>query len=131
MRNRMHDVNALSHFSANAHAAAGAAEDSYLKSASIRRRRPTKRIACECGIAYASGVDTTSAILQRLRARGLTQLEIARRSGIPQPRLSKWENGAVPVGADDALKLAALDRAMSEALATSDPLRGHANREAA
>jgi len=62
-------------------------------------------------------VDTTSTILQRLRARGLTQVEIAKLSGIPQPRLSRWENGSVPAGADDALKLAALDRQ----LATEQP----------
>lgn len=47
-------------------------------------------------------------IIKRLRAAGLSQTEIARRTGIPQPRISKWESGAVPVGADDGLRLAAL-----------------------
>ena len=47
-------------------------------------------------------------ILRRLRAAGLTQTEIARRTGIPQPRLSRWERGDAPDTADDALRLAAL-----------------------
>lgn len=50
----------------------------------------------------------TTDILLRLRAAGLSQTEISKRTGIPQPRLSRWENGASPAGADDALKLAAL-----------------------
>jgi transcriptional regulator with XRE-family HTH domain len=52
--------------------------------------------------------DTTS-IIKRLRAAGLSQSEISRRTGIPQPRLSRWEAGEVPDAADDALKLAKLD----------------------
>ena len=55
--------------------------------------------------------DTTS-IINRLRAAGLSQSEISRRTGIPQPRLSRWEGGEVPDAADDALKLAKLDKAM-------------------
>lgn len=47
---------------------------------------------------------TTSLILD-LRRSGLSQSEIARRTGIPQPRLSRWESGAAPDSADDALKL--------------------------
>lgn len=47
-------------------------------------------------------------IIKRLRGAGFTQAEIARRTGIPQYRVSRWENGAVPVGAEDALKLAEL-----------------------
>ena len=50
----------------------------------------------------------TTELIKRLRERGLSQTEIARRTGIPQPRLSRWENGEVPDAADDALKLAAL-----------------------
>ncbi|MGB4059595.1 MAG: helix-turn-helix transcriptional regulator [Burkholderiaceae bacterium] len=38
----------------------------------------------------------------------LTQAEISRRTGIPQPRLCRWEAGQIPVSADDALKLQAL-----------------------
>jgi transcriptional regulator with XRE-family HTH domain len=47
-------------------------------------------------------------IIKSLRAAGLTQSEISRRTNIPQPRLSRWENGDVPTGADDALRLNAL-----------------------
>jgi len=51
---------------------------------------------------------TTTELLRALRDIGLSQSEIARRTQIPQPRLSRWEAGDVPVGADDALKLRAL-----------------------
>ena len=50
----------------------------------------------------------TTDLIKRLRASGLTQTEIAKRSGIPQPRLSRWEAGEAPESADDALKLLAL-----------------------
>lgn len=52
----------------------------------------------------------TQALLKRLRARGLSQSEISRRTSIPQPRLSRWESGDVATGADDALKLQELER---------------------
>lgn len=48
-------------------------------------------------------------IIKRLRAAGLSQTEIARKTGIPQPRVSRWESGNVAKGADDALKLIALE----------------------
>lgn len=51
--------------------------------------------------------ETTELILT-LRRRGMTQTEIARLTGIPQPRLSRWESGETPDSADDALKLKAL-----------------------
>lgn len=50
----------------------------------------------------------TTGLINRLRAYGMTQTEISRRTGIPQPRLSRWQRGAVPESADDALRLAAL-----------------------
>ncbi len=50
----------------------------------------------------------TTDLIKRLRSMGLSQTEIARRTGIPQPRLSRWEGGTVPDAADDSLKLAAL-----------------------
>lgn len=53
-------------------------------------------------------MQSTEQIIRDLRAAGLSQTEIARRTGVPQPRLSKWERGAVPESVDDALKLAAL-----------------------
>ena len=52
---------------------------------------------------------TTTDLLRRLRQRGLSQTEISRRTGIPQPRLSRWASGEVPDAADDSLKLQALD----------------------
>lgn len=57
----------------------------------------------------------TQALLKRLRARGLTQTEIARRTQISQPKLSRWENGFVADGADDAMKLQALEIELAEA----------------
>jgi transcriptional regulator with XRE-family HTH domain len=58
---------------------------------------------------------TTTELLRDLRARKLSQTEIARRTGIPQPRLSRWENGEAPAGADDALKLQALHAELAAA----------------
>lgn len=43
----------------------------------------------------------------------MTQTEIAKQSGVPQCRISRWEKGDVPKAADDALKLADLARRMS------------------
>ena len=54
----------------------------------------------------------TTEVIKRLRGRGLSQSEISRRTGIPQPRLSRWEGGEVPDAADDALKLRALDESL-------------------
>lgn len=42
--------------------------------------------------------------IQSLR-RTLSQSEIARRTGIAQSKISRWEAGDVPAGASDALKL--------------------------
>jgi transcriptional regulator with XRE-family HTH domain len=53
-------------------------------------------------------MSNTTALIKRLRERKLTQSEISRRTGIPQPRISRWENGDTPDAADDALRLAAL-----------------------
>lgn len=50
----------------------------------------------------------TTGLLRELRNRGLTQSAISKRTGIPQPRLSRWEGGDVPASADDALLLKAL-----------------------
>lgn len=53
-------------------------------------------------------MSATTELIRALRATGLTQSAIAHRTGIPQPRLSRWENGEAPDSADDALKLHAL-----------------------
>ena len=37
--------------------------------------------------------------------RTLSQSEIARRTGIAQSKISRWESGDIPAGASDALKL--------------------------
>ena len=41
----------------------------------------------------------------RLLRRTLSQSEIARRTGIAQHKISRWEAGGIPAGASDALKL--------------------------
>ena len=54
-------------------------------------------------------MSTTTAMIAALRtAAKLSQSEISRRTGIPQPRISRWERGNAPDSADDALKLQAL-----------------------
>ena len=45
--------------------------------------------------------------IQKLRLT-MSQSEIARRTGIAQSKISRWEAGEVPAGASDALKLVAL-----------------------
>ena len=72
--------------------------------------------------------DTTS-IIKALRAAKLSQSEISRRTGIPQPRLSRWEAGEVPDAADDALKLAALWR-MSQGEGAKAPEKAVDQKEA-
>lgn len=49
-------------------------------------------------------------IIKTLRTApfGFSQMEIERRTGISQSRISRWENGDVAAGADDALKLVSL-----------------------
>lgn len=47
-------------------------------------------------------------IIRTLRGSGMTQMEISERTGISQPKLSRWENGEIPASADDALKLQSL-----------------------
>lgn len=68
-----------------------------------------------CPLAYSSGMRTTTELIKVLRAAGLSQSEIARRSGIPQPRVSRWEAGATPDSADDALRLQTLVAQVEEA----------------
>lgn len=50
--------------------------------------------------------------IRALRQAGLTQVDIAKRSGVPQCRISRWEGGGVPRAADDALKLDELARSV-------------------
>lgn len=60
------------------------------------------------------GMTCTLEILRRLRAVPLSQSEISRLTGIPQPRISRWEAGQVPRVADDVLKLQALQEKYGE-----------------
>lgn len=53
-------------------------------------------------------MNTTISILKGLRSIPMTQTQISRLTGIPQARISRWEAGQVPVGADDVLKLQSL-----------------------
>lgn len=69
----------------------------------------------------------TTDLIKRLRESGLSQTEIAKRTGIPQPRLSRWENGDTPESADDALKL----KALADALGAPDPAPERAEPEPA
>jgi transcriptional regulator with XRE-family HTH domain len=49
-----------------------------------------------------------AALLHRLRTvHRMTQMDIERATGIPQPRLSRWQSGSSTV-ASDALRLKAL-----------------------
>lgn len=61
------------------------------------------------------GMTRTKDIIDMLTGKcGLTQADITRLTGIPQPRMSRWTAGMIPNGADDALKLAALAEKMSK-----------------
>lgn len=53
-------------------------------------------------------MSATTTLVKRLQELGLSQVEIQRETGIPQPRISKWLNGKTPKGADDSLLLANL-----------------------
>ena len=55
------------------------------------------------------GMQSISEILRDLRET-FSQSEIARRTGISQSKLSRWEAGEIAAGADDALKLLALTK---------------------
>jgi hypothetical protein len=63
--------------------------------------------------APAPKISATKARLQRLLER-YGQSELARLTGIPQPRLSRWKDG-VPVAADDALKLLEFEALLADA----------------
>ena len=62
--------------------------------------------------------------IQSLR-RTLSQSEIARRTGIAQHKISRWESGGIPAGASDALKLIELAAEID-----APPARGEAQEAA-
>lgn len=53
----------------------------------------------------ALGMTKTHELLMSLLGSGLSQAEISKQTGIPQSRLSRWEDGLIPIGAEYALKL--------------------------
>ena len=59
-------------------------------------------------------MDKIQEAIQSLR-RTLSQSEIARRTGIGQHKISRWEAGDVPAGASDALKLIELAKEVAAA----------------
>ena len=65
-------------------------------------------------------MDKIQNAIQSLR-RTLSQSEIARRTGIAQHKISRWESGGIPAGASDALKLIELASEIAE-----PPARGEA-----
>ena len=63
----------------------------------------------------------TKDIIETLTGQyGLTQADITRQTGIPQPRMSRWAAGLIPNGADDALKLVALAEKLSKRTKRAD-----------
>ena len=66
--------------------------------------------------------ETAYDILTRILARGISQAEISRRTGIKATKLSRWSIArSLPDGADDALKLAALDRELAAEIDDAAP----------
>ena len=59
-------------------------------------------------------MDKIQDAIQSLR-RTLSQSEIARRTGIAQSKISRWEAGDIPAGASDALKLIKLAKEVAAA----------------
>lgn len=66
----------------------------------------------------------TVEIIKRLRAAGLSQSEIARRTGVAQSRISRWENGSPAAAADDVLKLQELAHRVTEGSEVPVPMVG-------
>ena len=61
--------------------------------------------------------------IRRLRMAGLTQTEIARRTGIPQPRISRWGAGETPASVSDAIRLIELADSFDPTLESGTRLR--------
>ena len=67
-------------------------------------------------------MDKIQDAIQSLR-RTLSQSEIARRTGIAQHKISRWEAGGIPAGASDALKLIKLAAEINQ-MASGDAGKG-------
>lgn len=61
--------------------------------------------------------------IQSLR-RTLSQSEIARRTGIAQSKISRWEAGDVPAGVSDAMKLIELAKELTVATPAKEAANG-------
>ena len=64
-------------------------------------------------------MDKIQDAIQSLR-RTLSQSEIARRTGIAQHKISRWESGGIPAGASDALKLIELAKEVAATATTKE-----------
>ena len=64
-------------------------------------------------------MDKIQDAIQSLR-RTLSQSEIARRTGIAQHKISRWESGDIPAGASDALKLIELAKKVAATATTQE-----------
>ena len=64
-------------------------------------------------------MDKIQDAIQSLR-RTLSQSEIARRTGIAQHKISRWESGDIPAGASDALKLIKLAKEVAATATTQE-----------
>ena len=64
-------------------------------------------------------MDKIQDAIQSLR-RTLSQSEIARRTGIAQSKISRWEAGDVPAGASDALRLIELAKEVAATATTQE-----------
>lgn len=67
-------------------------------------------------------MDTTREIILALRKRGLTQTAISRRTGVPQPRISRWMTNGAPPGVDDVLRLQRLLREVGDSTEEVPPV---------
>lgn len=70
---------------------------------------------------------TVADLIRALRSRGMTQCEIERRTGIPQPRVSRWERGQAPAGSDDVLRLVRLLAEVTAEVTAEVGPAGHAD----
>lgn len=81
------------------------------------------------GVHYHAPMNEVQQLLNRVAQGGLSQTAISKKTGIPQPRLSRWFKGKAPVGAADALKLKRLCEELDRADGVS-PSRVEASAEA-
>jgi hypothetical protein len=69
-------------------------------------KKATKRgLRCDALAHSIQGMSATSRLIKALTTARLTQNEIARHTGIPQYRISKWQSHGAAGAADDALRL--------------------------